>query len=186
MPSNWNWFKYDARNIKSIVSQNSKTQIKSMPTIGVSKWVYSTYVLGIQWIDFLDYIEFSKQEALNELIDKFDYKPYPYKHYESVFTRLYQGYILPEKFGIDKRKVHLSADVLAGEMTRAEAKSTLLEIPYVNEKQLNHDIEYFLKKMKWTTSELDSYISRPRKEHDIYRSEKAVYNLLLNIYKRLA
>lgn len=185
MPSDWNWFKYDALNIKHIVSRNSNTQIKSMPTIGVIKWLYYTYVLGIKWIDFLDYIDFSKKQALSELVEKMDYKPYPYKHYESVFTRFYQGYILPEKFGIDKRRVHLSADILAGEVTRIEAQNKLREIPYVSEKQLNLDMEYFLKKIKWNKVELESYISRPRKEHLNYRSEKYLYSFLLNIYKKL-
>ena len=130
MPPSWNRFKYDKLNITSIVKRHKGPKIKTMPTFGVLDYLVSTYFYKIKWIDFLDYIKYSKKIALEELVDKYDYKPYPYKHYESVFTRFYQGFLLPQKFKIDKRIVHLSADVLNGDISRNEGFDLLNKLPY--------------------------------------------------------
>ncbi len=97
--------------------------------------------------------------------------PYPYKHYESVFTRFYQGYILPKKFGYDKRRNHLSALVLTNQMLRDEGLSILNESPYTSINTQNADLEYFLKKFSWTKDKFDEYISRPKVEHEKYGSD---------------
>jgi len=114
---------------------------------------------------------------------KYSYKPYPYKHYESIFTRFYQGFILPVKFGVDKRKNHLSTLILTGQMRKEEAEKLLLEIPYPSEQELIDDIEYFLKKMRWTKDDLMNYLMRPEKPHTLYGSEKGLWDRLSRIYK---
>ena len=84
----------------------------------------------------------------------------PYKHYESLFTRFYQGYILPEKFGVDKRKNHFSSLIVSGQMERREAID-LLDCPtYPDEMKLIRDKRMFLKKMRWRQDKLDEYIAR--------------------------
>ena len=114
----------------------------------------------------------------------FAYKPYPYKHYESIFTRFYQGYILPEKFGVDKRKLHLSTLVVSGQMSREEALKSLEGIPYSTAGELTQDKAYFLKKMGWTEDQLKDYIARPEKAHDSYPSEKGLWDFCRNVYKK--
>ena len=101
---------------------------------------------------FLDFFPYDKNKALKVLQKEYDYKPYPYKHYESIFTRFYQGYILPQKFSVDKRKVHLSTLISANQMDRDEALEQIKNIPYPSKEKLNNDIDYFLK--KWVGIEM--------------------------------
>ena len=139
------------------------------------------FCLELNGLDSLTFLEYNKQISINYLIDNFDFKPYPYKHYESVFTRFYQGYLLPEKFNVDKRKVHLSSLIMSSQISREAAINDLKKKPYNSEIQLEEDKEYFLKKMNWSEWRLDEYISRQRIEHDKYGSERKLYEILLKI-----
>ena len=114
---------------------------------------------------------------------KYAYKRYPYKHYESVFTRFYQGYILPEKFDVDKRKLHLSTLVMSGQMTRDQALAHLQDSPYASPEELDRDRKYFLKKMGWSEGQLEEYLRRPGKPHDAYPSERFAWDLIRKIYQ---
>lgn len=182
MPRNWNWFKYDKKNIKSIAKRNN-VRIKTFPLIGTIDFVYYEFILGIKWISFLDYLpKYNKFEALKVLQDKFNFKPYPYKHYESIFTRFYQGYILPEKFNVDKRKLHFSTLIISGQMKREDALRDLQKIPYPAERDMEDDIEYFLKKMMWTREQLEDYLKRPEKPHTLYGSERWLWDYLKKVY----
>lgn len=183
MPKGWNWFKFDQTNIKAI-AKKSFVKLNSMPTISVLDYAWYRFVRGIQWLDFLDYLNYHKPTCLAELQDKIGYRPYPYKHYESIFTRFYQGYLLPQKFGVDKRRLHLSTIICSGQMTRVEAKELLAQSPYPDEDDLKSDIDYFLKKMKWSINDLSSYLSRPPQPHDNYSSELVVANQLNRLYKK--
>lgn len=177
MPPNWNWRKLDKKNIKNIAKINS-VKIKTFPLIGRFDLTIYRKVKNIQWIHFLDYIDYNKTECMNFLKEKFGFKPYPYKHYESIFTRFYQGHILPTKFGVDKRKLHLSSLIISNQMTREEALKDLEGMPYPSKESLTEDIEYFLKKMDWTQKDLDDYLSRKEKPHLIYGSEIAFWNFV--------
>lgn len=179
IPSGWSWFKYDKRNIKSIGKHFSNTKLVTFPSIGTFDYIKYEIVQGIKWICFLDYLEYNKFDALKVLKKDFDYKPYPYKHYESIFTRFYQGYILREKFGVDKRRLHLSTLVIAGQISRDEALKGLSGIPYPSNESLEEDKQYFLKKMGWSMDQLNDYISRPEKSHRLYPSEKPLWDFLL-------
>jgi hypothetical protein len=184
MPPGWNWFKYDMRNIVGISRQFGGPKLKTFPTI--STLDYTGYHLrGIRWISFLDYFEFQKAEALELLTSRYGYKPYPFKHYESVFTRFYQGFILPTKFGVDKRRLHLSTLIMNGEMTRAEAIEAVGGIAYASERLLRDDTKYFLKKMGWSQDKLDDYIARPEKRHDAYPSERKLWERAIATYRKL-
>lgn len=185
MPSGWNWFKYDARNIRSIASKHGINKFNSYPLISSSSYFINNYIKGIKWVSFLDYFDYKKDNSLNILERECGYRRYPYKHYESIFTRFYQGYILPHKFGIDKRKVHLSTLIVSNQLSRNEALIKLSEIPYPSINDLESDIQYFLKKMRWNQTQLDDYISRPMKPHDYYSNEFKVLYKFRKIYKIL-
>ena len=96
---------------------------------------------------------------------------YPYKHYDSVFTRFYQGYLLPEKFRVDKRRTHLSTLIASGQMSRSEAITLLTTPPYPQASDLEVDLKFVLQKMRWTRQDLDDYLQRSRREHVAYPSE---------------
>jgi N-acetyl sugar amidotransferase len=185
MPVNWNWNKWDKRNILGISRRFGGPRLRTFPAISTFGLVRHTFLNKIHWVPFLDFTDFRKAAAVARLTAEFGYKPYAYKHYESVFTRFYQGYLLPEKFGIDKRKVHLSTLVMTGEMTRAQAMESAAGIAYPSEKDLEADKRYFIKKMLWTPEKLTDYIARAPKPHDAYPSEAVVFNRLVRLYRRL-
>jgi len=183
MPNNWNWFKYDKKNIKSIAHQN-RVKIKTFPMIGTMEYLYCKLVKKISWIPFLDYVKYNKVEAMRFLVENYAFKPYPYKHYESIFTRFYQGYILPVKFGVDKRKLHLSTLICSNQMSREEALDDLKKIPYPSELELEEDKEYFLKKMGWSILDFLEYLHRNEKRHDVYKTERPLWEFYSNIYNK--
>jgi hypothetical protein len=103
-----------------------------------------------------------------------------------VFTRFYQGYLLREKFGVDKRRLHLGTLVASGQMTREKALKGLGGIPYPSQRALEDDKQYFLKKMGWTPDELAEYIERPEQPHARYGSERGLWDWCAKIYFSLA
>ncbi|MDP3517057.1 MAG: N-acetyl sugar amidotransferase [Pseudohongiella sp.] len=183
MPPGWNWFKLDARNIRRIASQKGGVRLKTFPAIGVIEHIWLERFRKVKWVSFLDYMDYRKEEALLVLEKECGFRRYPYKHYESIFTRFYQGFILPEKFGIDKRKLHLSTLVASQQMNREDAIQMLREIPYPSFADLQADKQYFLKKMNWTNELLENYLSRPRVDHSVYGSELGFWNASSKFYK---
>jgi N-acetyl sugar amidotransferase len=178
MPTGWNWFKYDRKNIAALGRQFGGTRLRTFPAIGTLGFVWLEFVRGVHWIPFLDFLDFRKDAALAVLQRDYGYKPYLYKHYESVFTRFYQGYILPRKFGVDKRRVHLGTLVATGQLPRDTALQQLQGIPYFSEQALEEDRQYFIKKMKWTAAQLDEYIARPPQPHTRYPTEKPLWDFI--------
>jgi hypothetical protein len=184
MPEGWNWIKTDAKNIRSI-AKTRNIKIKTFPIISTLDYVFNRVVRKIHWVSILDLYDFNKENALKLLEESYGYKRYPYKHYESIFTRFYQGYILPEKFGVDKRKLHLSTLIMSKQITREQALQALKSNPYPEIEKLEEDKEYFLKKMKLEESQFQNYLSRSVKYHDKYASEKIFWNLLRKLKKML-
>ena len=177
----WNWYKRDARNIKALANRFGNVRIRTFPTYSTFDFIFDEFFRGIHWVSFLDYLPFNKSEALDVLERDYGFKRYPYKHYESIFTRFYQGYILPQKFGVDKRFLHLGTLVAAGQMTRDEAMLGLDGIPYLSHTDLESDIQYFIKKMGWSSADLATYIERPEVRHDAYPNENCTYQMLLKM-----
>jgi len=178
MPPSWNWHKFDRRNIESVSRRFGGPRLRTFPAIGLAQRAWYRHVRGIRWVDLLDYLDYRKEDALRVLKAEFGYKPYPYKHYESVFTRFYQGFILPRKFGIDKRLLHLSTLVLNGQLDRAEALRLLEGPPYPDAASMEEDRRYFLKKMGWSEAQLDAYLARPAVPHAAYGSSYALVNAI--------
>lgn len=183
MPTQWNWFKFDKKNIHAI-ARHHHVKIKSMPTVSVFGYAWYRFVRRIQWVDFLDYVDYYKPACLEELQKEIGYRPYPYKHYESIFTRFYQGYLLPKKFGVDKRRLHLSTLICSGQISRDDAKALLNESPYPDIDDLKSDIDYFLKKMNWSQKDLDQYLARKPVPHENYPTESFKAQKLNTLYKK--
>lgn len=173
-PYEWTYIN-DLTMIKDIHSKFGKTPLKSFPLCGMLKnRIYYRYIKGMKVIKPLDYIHYDKDEAVNFLKDKFGWEQYKNKHYENVFTRFYEGYYLPKKFGYDKRKCYLSSLILTKQMTREEALEELNKPPY-DEKQAMEDMEYIAKKLEISTEELIKIIEG---ENRTYRDYKNSFNLL--------
>lgn len=186
MPEGWNWFKFDRKNILSVYKvMGDGKSLNTYPTIGTNQYLLNMLVRKIQWVPFLDYISYEKDAAMQELKEIVGFKPYPGKHYESVFTRFYQGYILPRKFGVDKRRLHLSNLVVTGQTSRSEAVSLLEADPYASEEELSRDTQYVLKKMGWSPNQLAEYIQRKQVGHGSYASEYGYWKEVLRIGKKI-
>lgn len=187
MPGNWAYRnKLDKTNIFAIWKKMGQGfKLKTYPTFGIFDFLKYRYLKKIQWIRFLDYFDYNKEKAIQELVEEVGYRPYLYKHYESVFTRFYQGYLLPEKFKVDKRKVHLSTLIITGQMSRDEALALLEKPPYFSDAELSNDKDYFLKKMGWVESELSDYLARPEIDHEFYGSENYIWDNTIKFKKFL-
>jgi hypothetical protein len=186
IPSSWSWRKFDGKNIKDI-AKKSNVKIKDYPIFTSLEWLYSTLLLQIKWISLLDAMpEYGRQEALAYLTSGFGYTPYGNKHYENVFTRFYQGHILPTKFQVDKRKPHLSSEIVAGKITRAQAL-TLLQLPiYETQALLELDHNYVVNKLGISEKEMASYLSRAARSHAEFKQDhvlKSIVPLLLSFRK---
>ncbi|MFM9909063.1 MAG: N-acetyl sugar amidotransferase, partial [Chitinophagaceae bacterium] len=125
MPPSWLYKKMDFDNLKDIHKKFGTVKLKTYPTFDFKKYVYYTSVLKLTPISILNYIPYNKMEIKKFITKELDWRDYGGKHYESIFTKFYQAYILPQKFKIDKRKAHLSTLICAGQLTRDEA---LLEL----------------------------------------------------------
>jgi N-acetyl sugar amidotransferase len=174
MPPTWSWInKYDELNIRDIWYKfGDGTSIEKFPFYSTFDHYKDIYFHGFTWESIIDLLPYSKSNVEELLKKEYGYQSYPYKHYESIFTRFYQGYILPQKFGVDKRKNHLSTLLLNGEITREMALQILTENPYPSMEDLQRDTEYFLKKMNWTAPQLTDYLNRPPASHYDFNTDE--------------
>lgn len=129
-------------------------------------------------------MDYNKAGALAELERTIGYKPYPRKHGESIFTKWFQNYYLPEKFNIDKRLPHLSSLIVSGQMTREEALHKLEE-PLYDPIELEVDISYLCKKLRISRQEFDEFISAELHEYSDFPNWDGRYQLIRNIKKMI-
>lgn len=182
MPSNWNHFKLDEKNIRIIHKMFGKIKgLKSYPHMSLFKYCYYRYVKKITVVDFLDYFDYNKDLAAELLIKKYNFKPFENKHYENIFTRFHQAYILPRKFKVDKRRLHLSNLICSGQITRAEALKEMSKGSYPTERLEQDDFDYVIKKLNYSAKEFSDYINRPSKKHRDYPSDYGLYRKLRRI-----
>lgn len=176
-PLEWHYHASDLRQIRDIHRKFGTKPLKTFPTADIFKFkLYYRYIKGVRVVKPLDHIHYVKEEAIQELADKFGWQRYPYKHYESRFTRFYEGYWLPAKFGYDKHRAHFSSLILTGQMTREEALD-LIARPAYDEKTIEQDFEYIAKKLEISVSELHSLMEGENKTYRDYKSRMSLINL---------
>lgn len=164
LPSSWTYGIGDWRYIKSVHCRFGKTKSKSYPHYSLSDLFYYVFVKKIKAVRILDYIPYVREDAKCILEKELGWRDYGGKHYESIYTRFFQGYILPRKFNIDKRKAHLSTLICSDQMTRSEALEEIRHNPYTEDMQ-REDKEYVLKKLSLTGEEFERIMSLPTKTH---------------------
>ena len=170
MPPRWNYRKNDAVNMKAIQSKFGARKLKELPVLGVWNQGRYTLVNGIRTFAPLDLIDYSKAGAKKLLMGELGWRDYGGKHYESVFTRFYQGYVLPKKFNIDKRRAHLSTLILNGEITRDEAFAELQQ-PTYDEGLQAEDRAYVGKKLGFSEEEFDRILAAEPVPHEAYGTD---------------
>jgi N-acetyl sugar amidotransferase len=178
LPRSWVWPKQDLRNIKAIHRRFGSQPLNSYPTCGVLRWSLLRYSpLGTDFVEILNYACYRRDEALSVLEQQLGWRSYGGKHHESVFTRFYQEYLLPEKFGVDKRRAHLSSLIVNGELTRAGAVAQLEERP-ADAPGLSEAKAYVLKKLGLSDHEFAAIMSRPPRSHSEYPSDAMIFRVL--------
>lgn len=171
LPRAWYYSKFDLENIKGIHRAYGEVPMKHLPKLGVWQQLYYQRVKVMADVKILELVPYEKMKAMQLLIDEFGWKYYGGKHYESVFTRFYQGYILPRKYGIDKRKAHLSNLICNGEITRDEALKELAAPTYALDKQQS-DKRYVAKKLGWSEAEFEDILALPPRRHEEFGTDE--------------
>lgn len=182
-PLEWMYYQSDSIQLRDIHKIFGTGQLNEYPVTNIL-WhkIWLPYIKGIKIIRPLDYIPYNKDEAMQILVDKFGYQKYPQKHFESRFTRFYEGYWLPHRFGYDTRKVQYSSLILTNQMTREEALESLKTPPY-SQDLVNEDFEYVSNKLGITKEELWGYFNAPKKTFRDYKSQQGIYNIGAKILK---
>jgi len=182
MPRKWLHYQNDLTNLRDIHNQFGTVELKTFPTLGIRKLLYYQSIKNIKSVGILNYVPYVKRDAKKLIAQELGWEDYGGKHYESIFTRFYQAYILPRKYNIDKRKAHLSSLIYSGQITREDALEEMQEDPYTEE-DLKKDKEYVLKKLELTDEEFERIMSLPVKSHFDYKSEIKCYGLLRFVYR---
>lgn len=183
LPADWCFEKkLDFTNLNNIYKKHGTGDLKDFPRLRQDdrrKYQQEGYKL----VSILDKVDFDLKAVIRRLVEETGFTPYKGKHYESVFTRFYQGYILPKKFKIDKRKAHLSSLVSSGNLTRDEAIEELKLPPYSIEDQ-QADLEYALKKFGLTLAEFEEILKQEPVPHSVFGdeySERIKYDYLYRL-----
>ena len=184
-PLEWMYYQSDSIQLRDIYKQYGTGKLKDYPVSNIL-WhkVYLPYIKGIKLIRPLDFVPYNKDEAMQLLVDKFGYQKYPQKHFESRFTRFYEAYWLPKKFGYDTRKVQYSSLILTGQMTREEALENLSK-PAYDPETISQDFEYIATKLGISVEELQSYMDAPNKTYKDYKSQERIYNMGAKVMRAL-
>lgn len=168
------WIYKDYTNIRAIQKQFGTMPIRKYPMMNRKKRFYYEKIRGIKTVELLNYMPYNKMEAKAEIIEKLGWRDYGGKHYESIFTRFYQGYILPTKFGIDKRKAHYSNLICSGQISREEALEEM-KLPAYDEEQYKVDREFVLKKLGFSEAEFGAMMAEEPISHKAYPYTRSIY-----------
>lgn len=177
-PQEWTYLN-DIRMIKDIHKRFGKQPLTTFPLCGMFKYrIYYRYFKGMKVIRPLNMVQYHKEEAIALLEREFGWKSYENKHYENIFTRFYEGYWLPKKFGYDKRKCYFSSEILSGQMDRNEALKLLEQNPY-DEKTALEDMDYIVKRLGFNKDDFLSLMNSENKTFRNYRNSEKLLKLAI-------
>lgn len=163
-------YQNDLTLIKSIHKKYGSIPLKTFPMCSMLKYRgYYSGIRGMKRIAPLNYVNYDKEKAKEFLKVKFGWKPYDNKHYENVFTRWYEGYYLPYKFGYDKRRVYFSNEILTGTLTREQALEELKQNPYPAE-VMKEDETYIASRLGISATEFQQIINGPRRTFEDFEN----------------
>lgn len=175
LPPHWIYAKTDHVNIKAIHKRFGKSPLKTYPFMDLRAKKFHQIVSRTKIHSVLDYVDYDKAAVKKLIARELGWRDYGGKHYESIFTRFYQGYILPRKFGIDKRKAHLSNLIFAGQITKQDALEELSR-PIYDPDQLKADYDFVLKKLGLSPEEFEEIMRQPPRAHTDFDFERPLYD----------
>ena len=177
--------------INDIHRRFGKIPLKTFPIVDIFMYkIYFKYILRMQIIKPLNYIPYIKKDAEKLLETLFGWEKFQHKHHESRFTRFYEDYWMPKKFGYEKRRAHLSSLILTNQITRNEALQRISK-PEMSEEFLKHEFEYVANKLGLTVNELQTIFEGENKTFHDYRNKRSLIGLgakamkILGLEKRL-
>jgi len=184
-PMEWLYYGTDMSQLKDIMKQYSTVEMKSYPFSSIFRHkIYLRYIKGLQVVKLLNYRPYIKEEALKMLEKEYGWKPYPQKHFESRFTKFYEGYWLPERFGFDTRRVQYSSLILTEQMSREVALEKLKK-PAYDPTTIEDEYKYIATKLNISEDELKSYFNMPKKFYFDYKNQQTIFKAGARILKFL-
>jgi N-acetyl sugar amidotransferase len=176
-PLEWHYHASDLRQLRDIHRRFGTRPLKTFPQSDIFTYkVYYRFIRGVRVLRPLNHFPFHKEDAMQFLVDRFGWQKYAHKHYESRFTRFYEGYWLPTKFGFDKRRAHFSSLILTNQMTREEALEKIAK-PAYDAATIDQDFEYIATKLDITVEELRALHAGPNKSFRDYKSRMPLIEL---------
>ena len=177
--------------ILDIHSKFGKFPLKTFPIVDVfTSKIYYKYIFGMNVFKPLNLLPYIKEDAEILLKERFGWEKFQHKHHESRFTRFFEDYWLPRKFGFDRRKAHFSSLILTGQMTRDEALNRIKK-PELDEHFLEREFEYVAHKLDLTVDELREIFNGENKSSYDYKSKRSLIEIgsklmsILGLEKRL-
>lgn len=184
MPSNFTHYKLDKRNLIAVHRKFGSVPLKKLKFVGTFSFFWLDRVKKIKFLHPLNWIEYNKSEAKKVIQREFDWRDYGGKHYENIFTRFYQGHILPHKFNVDKRISHLSMLICSKQMSREEALEILNSLPlYPDNLMERDDKNFFLKKLQIPAEEFEKYMRSESISHREFKSDLDYYDFFRPVYR---
>ncbi|MDA9985686.1 N-acetyl sugar amidotransferase [Alphaproteobacteria bacterium] len=175
-PIEWMYYQSDVRQLLDIHHQFGNHPLNTFPLTSIL-WhkIWLPFFRGIKVVRPLDMVAYIKEDAKKFLSNRFGWQPYPQKHFESRFTKFYESYWLPKRFGYDVRRVQFSSLILTGQMDRKHALSLLKE-PSYDESTIVNEIEFVANKLEISVEDLNSFLLLPKKSYKDYRNQGQLYD----------
>lgn len=184
-PKDWAYYGTDMPHLRDIHKQFGTIPLETYPFSPILfHKVYLRYIKGVKVIKPLNLMPYTKAHAIKVLSETYGWRPYPQKHFESRFTRFFEGYWLPTRFGYDSRRVQYSSLIQTGQMTREEALERLKQ-PAYDPCTIDEDFEYIATKLGITVQELRGYHEIPLKTYKDYKNQEWLFDLGAKTLKAL-
>jgi N-acetyl sugar amidotransferase len=183
LPSAWGYDAMDATHVMAIHKRFGEKRRGAFPIVSFFDfYIKYPYILKMEVLKPLNLLKYDKEDAIKILEEKYGWRYYGGKHYESRWTRFFQAYYLPYKFGYDKRKAHLSSLVLSGQMARTDAQE-VLKAPLYDDNLLQEDKLYIAKKLGLSLLELEELIDQPLNHYTTFPNHQWKYRCASRIYR---
>jgi N-acetyl sugar amidotransferase len=164
----------DMKHINDVISRFGSIPMKTYPFSNVFRHkIYLKYFKNVGVFKPLNFMPYTKELAINTLQNEYSWKPYKQKHFESRFTKFFEAYWLPTRFGFDVRRVNLSSLILTDQMTREEALNEMENLPY-DKNNIDNEFEYIATKLGISVNELREYHQMPLKFYSDYKNQHKI------------
>ncbi|MBW0434138.1 N-acetyl sugar amidotransferase [Leptospira yasudae] len=184
-PLEWHYHASDLRQLKDIHKKFGTRKLRTFPLAGIFKYkIYYRFFKRLKVVQPLNYVPYTKEDAIRELETRFGWQRYSHKHYESRFTKFYEGYWLPNRFGYDKRKAHYASLILTNQKTREDALKEISQKPY-DALSISKDYDYVASKLDITREELERMEKMEKRSYRDFKSASGLIALGAKIFRAL-